>query len=616
MLISLLLVYDCLFIFRKWENMEKVENTFDINKIIANVIQKSSEKILKKTTGILEEQAKKFSVDFNIAFKPYIQKSYDKYSKIKTLLYRTEPKFLYDFFECNLLMYNGNIFEAENINNILDISHFTIIRGTGGIGKSTLMKHLFLSELKESDLIPVFIELKEFKDGTINLYDFIFNSLKTLGFNLEEKYFEYALNSGCFVFLLDGYDEIPNNNESEFLKQLELFCDKYTENYFVLSSRPTDEFIRFSRFTVLDAQLFDKQKAINLINKIDYDNDIKVRFVKALEDNLYEKHHSFASNPLLLNIMLLTYENYAEIPDKLHLFYAQAFETLLIRHDANKCGFKRELKSNLTNDDFTKAFSKFCFLSFAKKKIEFPYADLKEFVTEAIPQNIDVNSYISDLLNAVCVIYRDGLNFKFTHRSFQEYFAAVYMKDLPDENQSKVAIKLIEHGYAGMYGEHVFLMLFDMSKERVERNIILPLAQEIDKNRDHSRDKFESYFLKLFSRIGFMYEHEALKIVRYRMNSESWEFMIRILPYYTEKNEHIHGIECEIKKELREKTKKKAKGIDSFYANAVIEDKALLDYIKTTWIGDIIITASSLIEKINENKKMFDEDIDKLIESL
>ena len=68
------------------------------------------------------------------------------------------------------------------------------------------------------------------------------------------------------------------------------------------------------------------------------------------------KHESFASNPLLLNIMLLTYDNYADIPEKLHLFYSNAFETLYIKHDATKGGYKREFKTKLSSDDFKRVF--------------------------------------------------------------------------------------------------------------------------------------------------------------------------------------------------------------------------------------------------------------------
>lgn len=72
---------------------------------------------------------------------------------------------------------------TENINTILDISNIIIIQGTGGIGKSTLLNHLFINELKNKDLIPVFIELKDINliENDYTILDIIFDKLTNLG---------------------------------------------------------------------------------------------------------------------------------------------------------------------------------------------------------------------------------------------------------------------------------------------------------------------------------------------------------------------------------------------------------------------------------------------------
>ena len=254
----------------------------------------------------------------------------------------------------------------------MDVSHYLIVQGTGGIGKSTFMKHLFIDELSKKDLIPLFIELKDLNDLDSNyeISDFVYKKLYNLGCSFDKKYLEYALQSGCFLFLLDGYDEIIAEKKSIFFKKITDFTDRYVNNYYIISSRPHSEFVEFQRFSVLSLCPFEKIQAISLIGKIDYDQSIKQSFMKALDEELYEKHTSFASNPLLLNIMLLTYDNYAEIPEKLHLFYSNAFETLYSKHDATKGGYKRELKAKLSFDAFKKVFSYFCFITYYQGKIE------------------------------------------------------------------------------------------------------------------------------------------------------------------------------------------------------------------------------------------------------
>lgn len=83
------------------------------------------------------------------------------------------------------------------------------------------------------------------------------------------------------------------------------------------------------------------------------------------------------------------------------------------KHDATKAGYKRELKSNLSYDELV--------LVFKKRRVS--------------RIDYDIESYIYDLVNSLCVLYKDGLNYKFAHRSFQEYFEAVFLKELSDENQ-------------------------------------------------------------------------------------------------------------------------------------------------------------------------------------
>lgn len=178
---------------------------------------------------------------------------------------------------------------------------------------------------------------------------------------------------------------------------------------------------------------------MDLIGKLEFDKDIKERFINALDENLYERHKSFASNPLLLNIMLLTYDNYAEIPEKLHLFYANAFETLYSKHDATKAGYRRELKSELSYDSFKKIFSYFCFITYAQAKTEFSYDELVAFLKKVSINKLTFNieCYIFDLVNSLCVLYKEGLHYKFAHRSFQEYFTALFLKELPDKLMKK-----------------------------------------------------------------------------------------------------------------------------------------------------------------------------------
>lgn len=341
--------------------------------------------------------------------------------------------------------------ETTDIKYVLDISNFVIIKGTGGIGKSTLLKHFFINELKKEKKgrIPIFLELKDINDlsGEYEIIDIILEKLNNLGSSLDKVYMEYALKSGCFLFLLDGYDEIIAEQKDSFFKKLDAFCDKYPSNYYMISSRPCSEFIEFQRFTVLSTKALDKEQAKSLVGKLDFDSEIKNRFISALDSKLYERHKSFASNPLLLNIMLMTFDNYAEIPEKLHLFYSNAFETLYSKHDATKAGYRREMRCKLSYDTFRKVFSYFCFISYNQGKVKFSYDELYSFLEKSSSSSrvtFNIKDYIYDLANSLCVLYREGIEYIFAHRSFQEYFTSVFLKELPDDLMGKMGLQMLK----------------------------------------------------------------------------------------------------------------------------------------------------------------------------
>lgn len=585
-------------------------------------LEKYAEPIAKSLVGAARKEWEKFTVDFDIVFSKYLKKAEQKYSKVKTILYRTEPKYIYNFFECpTLIKGRSKRINGNDVNNILDESHFIIIQGTGGIGKSTLLKHLFLNELTKKDLIPIFIELKDLNSevNDIRISDFIFKRLDALGSTIKFENLEYALKSGCFLFLFDGYDEIASDKKDCFFKELDTFCDKYTNNYYIISTRPYSDFVEFQRFTVLDVCNLTKRQAISLIKKLEFDPEIKQRFITALDEKLYESHDSFASNPLLLNIMLLTFDNYAEIPQKLHLFYSNAFETLYAKHDATKAGYRRELKSSLSYDSFKKVFSYLCFLTYLQNKIEFTYDELLEALGKVVVRNVvyDKRDYIDDLVNSLCVLYKDGLKYKFTHRSFQEYFTAVFLKELPDANMQQMGLHLIMKDPQRAKNDNTFMMLYDMTEERVEQNILLPLLEEFEKAC--SGDLFDFYFSQRDPVFRFGSFDDGNGEVELVIKSETGNpvvlFLSNFLNYYVIRNkttredldsaadallEHMH---TEHNYEIE----------DDFCGTDFMDDPIVYKLMKQTWVGDRINVLCNLKSIIKGKKKETEFDLSSLL---
>lgn len=453
--------------------------------VATNLIEDSVKFAWNKVSKFFKDLDAKDSIRYGEAYEEYLRNTHSKYSKIKTLIYRHAPKELYSFYECIGVHYNGETIDTSDINNIINIDKKVVITGTGGIGKSILLKHLFLNTVEKTNFIPVLIELRSFnivEEKSISLRAAIFNALEQNGFKLEEEYFEYSLEEGGYVILLDGFDEVNRDKMLKVSSEIKSLCSRYQDNKFIVSSRPSDEFIGWNDFAEMSSLKLSKKQALSLIKKIEFDEHIKAVFYKELEESLYDKYESFASNPLLLNIMLLTFNNHASIPDKLNDFYEQAFSTLFNMHDATKDAYVRDIRTGLGCEDFKTIFAYICFKSYFRDEYEFIEVRLRKYIQESKEKfdrlHFTVDDFQEDLTTSVCMLVKEGINYRFAHRSFQEYFAAWYTCKLTDSTQYRLLTNWLKESGSAIHDSY-FTMLFNMQGEKVNKIILSPGIKEI-----------------------------------------------------------------------------------------------------------------------------------------
>lgn len=479
-----------------------MNNNLDINKISADVVtdlaKSMAQTLYKKIVNCIVDLKNKEEVDFGYAYTEYLNYAKSSHEKIKTLLYRHVAKEIYSFYECVGLKRNQNKIDTSNVNNVLKIGNKLIITGIGGVGKSIMMKHFFLNVLKNTNYIPVLIELRglnTFDANNIDIVDYIFNVMKTQKFTLEKKYFDYSLETGNYVILLDGFDEVKNELSKTVTNQIFALSNKYPDNHYIISSRPLEEFIGWNQFEELKSMSLSKKQALSLISKIDYDPNIKDKFYEELDKNLFVKYKTFASNPLLLTIMLLTYENGMSIPNKLNDFFEQAFTTLFHTHDSTKGGYKRDIRCKLGYEDFKVVFSYFCFKSFFKSEYKFSESKALEYITATkkkglIESNFGALDFLKDLTNSVCMLVHEGLDYRFSHRAFQEYFAALYTTQLDDLQQKHfLALWLQDANYRTT--SNYLDMLYELQQNRFIKNVLIPgikQLQELFKKNGESEE--------------------------------------------------------------------------------------------------------------------------------
>jgi len=346
-----------------------------------------------------------------------------------------------------------------------------IVTGEGGGGKSMFMRYLWIVLAEESNgKIPIFIELKNIKSN-VKLVDYIYYAATTGSENDRIEQFLQLLKDGRFSLILDGFDEIKIDARDRIQNEIFELAELYSKNIIVVSGRSDDRYNGWSRFERSKVCPLDKKQSITLIERVDYYEDITSEFLSKLKADQFSAQRTFLERPLLLCMMLLTYKHFREIPNKLHLFYSNAFDAMYREHDSFKDGFKRDMHVKVQPDIFRRILSYMCLFSYKEQKIEFTLNDLLDYINKAlraVSSNESSEKFLNDLIESVCVIQKEGFVYSFVHRSFQEYFTAECLKTL---NPSLCEKLLLD--FSRRSSDNVISMLNDMNPDLVMTSFVL-----------------------------------------------------------------------------------------------------------------------------------------------
>ncbi len=442
----------------------------------------------------------------------YTTQFLDKFSKTKTFLHRDERFQFYDiFFPVDI----KDLSTRKNFNSIdvkmffKDTNYITII-GNAGSGKSMLMKHLFLSSIKTCSRIPIFIELRYLNDFKGDISDYIHAILLKNKIARNEKIIERILKEDYFIFLLDGYDEIYSNRKDDITKEIEDFIDQYSNNHFVITSRPGANAESLERNRNYNVSRLNSKQIKEFI-------ELQLKFVENKEDSIKKvldvinkndnkEFKEYLSSPLLLSMFLFTFSSYPELPKKKSKFYWNVYDTLSSKHDSlTKKGFwQHERKSKLQSDEIEKVLEWFSYISLFKGQYSFDnnyiYNTLNQIKT-SLKLSCDVNDLIYDLTVSIAILVKDGLEYKFPHKSLQEYFTASLISKLPpDKKENLYNTKMNQLKRFTLGGnQSLFNLCFEMDKVCFSKFFILKNSDELIKPlKDLQGKAFLCTYFKIF----------------------------------------------------------------------------------------------------------------------
>lgn len=420
-------------------------------------------------------------------FEDYLLRTYEKYSIINTLVFKNEQRLLKDLYvPLSLVKVNHQreVKEKVVINkypaDLVKKYKKVLISDTAGMGKSTLTKRIFLDVVENGNAIPIFIELRRLsKDRP--LLDEIQEQINSLTKDFDKELLLMFLQTGGFVFFLDGYDEITVENRNDVTENIQDFISKAGKNVFFLTSRPEQALACFGDFQEFSINPLEKKEAYKLLQKYDSKGSISNSLVKELKSGRHEMINEFLKNPLLVSLLFAAYNHKQEVPLKKHIFYRNVYDAYFDLHDLAKDGsFVHEKHSRLDIDEFERVLRYVGFRSLQFQRIEYEKDALLDIIEDAKGFYPDLkfnkSDYLKDLLKAVPLFCQDGQYYRWVHKSLQEYFAAQFIYKDSKSSQDSILKAMFESANLEKY-INLLDLYYDIDNWGFRKNITLPLCE-------------------------------------------------------------------------------------------------------------------------------------------
>lgn len=457
-------------------------------------------------------------------FQEYLERSYTKYCIINTLIFHNSQRFLKEIYVAQTLV-KENCSEEDKETIKIEKIPVSLIRkykkilitDTAGMGKSTIMKRMFV-DIIDSGLaevgIPIYIEMNRLNKERTILAE-IQEELSSLSKQFDKDLLLKFIQTGGFIFFLDGYDEISISDRSEVTKDIQTFISKAgTNNYFILTSRPEGNLLSFGDFQSFTIQPLTKDESFELLTKYDIGKkkELSKKLIELLCSGQYDTLDEYLANPLLVSLLFTAYDFNRSIPFEKHRFYGVVFEAYFEKHDNTKPLKSRDKLSGLNYDGFDRLLRYIGFDSLVRIGVKFNEDTILNSIRKAKKYcgylDFSESDFLKDLTSSVPLFCKEGIEYKWVHKSLLEYFAARFIYCDAKENQDSILSTIYGSDNVSKY-INMLDLYYDIDNHGFIKNIELPLLLNyID---FYKENLFESPKIKkkyIEERIGFLYAQE------------------------------------------------------------------------------------------------------------
>ena len=459
--------------------MKEAEIFSGIMTAVTPLIQSIVEVLITPKLETFRDKDKSKKLPTKKNFTEYFHRTFKKLAVVNTLVFHNSQRLLNDIYiPLTISQTNDNVMIKTTINNypqqLSDEFHNILITDTAGMGKSTMMKKIFISAIYENCGIPLFIELRRLKKSK-KLIDEIQEQLSPFEKNFDRQLLLELLAQGGFIIILDGYDEITLSDRVTVTEDIQNFISKASNNHFFMTSRPENALSCFGDFQEFRIDALAKNEAFALLHKYDNQGEISSLLIEKLQEDDMKNIDEFLTNPLLVSLLFTAFEYKQLIPLKKYLFYRQVFDAFFDAHDLTKGdSFIHDKYSKLSIDDFHRVLRHIGYNCLKQQKNEFSKDETLKLIEQSkkfcIGLSFNESDFLTDLLKTVPLFTQDGIYYRWAHKSLQEYFAAQFIYMDSKEKQNDILLGIYNHSQLEKF-TNILDLYYDMDYKTF-RNVI------------------------------------------------------------------------------------------------------------------------------------------------